>query len=264
MLQEKEIIWVVVIFGTCLLFALGIVIISFIFLYQKKKYRHQQEVLQLQENFTQEILHSKAEIQEQTLQYVATEIHDNFSPTLSVININLASVLPEVVDPVKEAITDTKILVKQLMAEMKALSGSLNTDQITRTGFAKSLEEYINHLRKANLYAIEFSIAGDRFRLPANKELILFRMCQEVLNNIVKHAEAKSIEILLSYGVSHFNVTIKDDGIGFDPVTIENDPHKQSSTGLRNLRNRALAIAATLTVYSHSGKGTNIRINLPV
>jgi signal transduction histidine kinase len=263
MLQEKEITYIVI-FGTCLLFALGAVIISFVFLYQKKKYRHQQEVLQLQENFTQEMLYSKAEIQEQTLQYVATEIHDNFSPTLSVININLASVLPEVTNPVKETITDTKVLVKQLMAEMKALSGSLNTDQINRIGFAKSLEEYINHLRKANLYDITFIITGDRFRLPPNKELILFRMCQEVLNNIVKHAEAKSIVVQLKYAITEFIVIIRDDGIGFDPIAIEYDPQKQSSTGLRNLRNRALAIAAILTIQSHNNEGTTISINLPV
>ncbi|WP_315823892.1 hypothetical protein [Paraflavitalea speifideaquila] len=81
---------------------IGGVIISFVFLHQRKKYRHKQEVMQIQETFTQEMLHSKAEIQEQTLQHIATELHDNFTPTLSVININLASVAPLTEDPVRE------------------------------------------------------------------------------------------------------------------------------------------------------------------
>lgn len=257
-------IWEAVIFGTVLFIALGSVIISFIFLYQRKKYRHRQEMTQIQETFTREMLHSRTEIQEQTLQHIATEIHDNFSPTLSVINLNLASVIPSVKEPVKETITDTKALVKQLMAEMKALSISLNTDHVSRIGFARSLEQYIDRLRKTGFYIIEFTRTGDEYRLPANKEIILLRMCQETLNNIIKHAEARNISIKISYGEQLFRIEISDDGKGFDPETIHRDYQKQDSTGLRNLKNRAVAIEAGLVINSRPGEGTTIIILLSV
>ncbi len=255
-------IWEAVIFGTILLVALGCVIISFIFLYQRKRYRHREEVVQMQETFTKEMLHSKTEIQEQTLQHIATEIHDNFNPTLSVINLNLASVIPGVEEPVKETILDTKGLVRNLMAEMRALSNSLNTDQISRIGFTRALEQYIDRLRKTGFYTINFINNDDELRLQPNKEIILLRMCQEVLNNIVKHAEAKNITIRVTHRNRMYSVEITDDGKGFDPEITAANPEKQDSTGLRNLRNRALIIDADLSVKSTPGAGTTIIISV--
>jgi signal transduction histidine kinase len=263
-MPQEKVVWEAIIFGTILLAALGGVIVSFLFLYQRKKYHHRQEVVQLQESFTQEMLHSKAEIQQQTLQHIAAEIHDNFNPTLSVINLSLAGVLPALQEPEKEAIADTKILVKQLMADMRALSRSLNGDEVSRIGFVKALEKYIDQLRKTGFYSISFTELGDKYRVSANKEIILLRMCQEIVNNIVKHAEAKNIFVRILYGTVFFEVEIKDDGKGFDPADIASNPEKQDSTGIRNLRNRALVIDAELNIDSTIGSGTIISILLPL
>lgn len=259
-MSKEKVIWEAVIFGTVLLLALGTVLVSFVFLYQRKKHRHQQEVLQIQEAFTREMLYSKSEIQEQTLQHIASEIHDNFNPTLSVINLNLASVLPLVSNPAHETVSDTKALVKQLMAEMKALSISLNTDHVSRIGFQRALEQFLDRLRKTGFYSISFSSDGEPYRLSPNREIILLRMCQEILNNIVKHAEARSISIRLFYMLREYRVEIRDDGIGFDPNLILNSPQKRDSSGLRNLNQRALTIGAELNINSHPNKGTLITI----
>lgn len=262
-MSQEKIIWEVVIFGSILLVSLGTVIIIVLFLYQRKRYRHRQEMIKMQETFSREILHSKNEIQEQTLQHIATEIHDNFSPTLSVINLNLAGVIPNIQDPSKETIIDTKVLVKQLMAEMKTLSSSLNTDQISRIGFEKALEKYVEQLKKTGFYVIDFVKTGLQYRLTANKEIILLRMCQEILNNIVKHANAKHISILINYGIDSYSVEIRDDGDGFEESLLNTSSDKQDSTGLRNLRNRAQVIEAALIIDSRPGQGTTILINLP-
>lgn len=263
-MYEEKIVWGAVIFGTVLLVALGFVIISFLFLYQKKKYRHREEVEKIQETFTKEMLQSRSEIQEQTLQHIATEIHDNFNPTLSVINLNLSSVMPAVTEPAREVITDTKTLVKQLMIEMKSLSSTLNTDQISKTGLTRTLEIYLDRLRKTGFYGITLEKEGDPYKLPGNKEIILFRMCQEVLNNIVKHAEAKNIYIRITYGAKAYTISMKDDGIGFHPAGVNDGAQKPDSTGLRSLKNRALAIDAELSIDSRPGEGTVIEISLPI
>jgi signal transduction histidine kinase len=259
---EEKMIWQAIIFGSALLVALGGVIVSFILLYQRKKYLHRQEVLQLQENFTKEMLHSKNEIQEQTLQHIASEIHDNFSPTLSVININLATVIPAVEEPIKGTVIDTKMLVKQLMAELRGLSASLNADYILKIGFVQALEKYVEHLRKTGLYTITFNKTGTEYRLDSKKEVILLRMCQEILNNIVKHANARNIYIDIAFNPQSYKVTIKDDGGGFDPSTIGSNPQKQDSSGLNNLRRRSVAIDATLSVSSQPAQGTTIVIEI--
>jgi signal transduction histidine kinase len=148
------------------------------------------------------------------------------------------------------------------MAEMRALSNSLNTDQISRIGFTRALEQYIDRLRKTGFYTINFINNDDEFRLQANKEIILLRMCQEVLNNIVKHADAKNITIRVLHHGRMYSVEITDDGNGFDPEMIITNPQKQDSTGLRNLRNRALIIDADLSVNSTPGTGTTIIISV--
>lgn len=255
-------IWSLVIYGSILLLGMGVVLISFVLLYQRKRYRHQQEVTQLQETFAQEMLHSRAEIQEQTLQYVAAEIHDNFNPTLSVINLNLAGVIPVVEEPIKDTIVDTKVMVKQLMGEMRTLSKNLSTNEISRIGFVAVLEKYLNYLGKSGAYQVVFEKKGDIPRLSADKELILFRMCQETLNNIVKHAHAKNIYVGVD-GTNHtYVVQINDDGRGFDMLAMEHDLDKQEGSGLRNLRNRAAIIAAELTITSSPNKGTKITIHI--
>ncbi|MES2112210.1 MAG: ATP-binding protein, partial [Bacteroidota bacterium] len=260
----EKIVWSAVIFGTVLLAALGGVIISFLFLYQKKKYRHQQEVSQMRENFTREMLQSKSEIQEQTLQHVATEVHDSFIPTLSVINLELASVLPALVEPARTVIVDSKSLVKQLMIEMKNLSNTLNTEQISKKGFINTLEDYLERLKKTGYFNVNFVKEGDLYRFPANKGVILFRMCQEALNNIVKHACAKNIFIKVACQLNTFTILIKDDGIGFDKLAIESSVQKIDSTGLYNMKSRALALGAGFDIDSSPGKGTSITITLPV
>lgn len=260
---KEEIIWQAIISGSALLVALGIVIVSFILLYQRKKYVHNQEMFQLQENFNREILHSKNEIQEQTLQHIASEIHDNFNPTLSVINLNLASVIPVVDEPAKTTVADTKLLVKQLMAELRGLSASLNPDYILRVGFEPALEKYVEHFKKTGLYTINFSKTGTEYRLDPKKEVILLRMCQEILNNIVKHANAKNISIDVIHDPNSYKVVIKDDGDGFDPGSIATNPQKQDSSGLNNLYRRAVAIDATFSVTSQPLQGTTITIEIP-
>jgi signal transduction histidine kinase len=262
-MPQQNLIWQAIIFGTILVVALGGVIISFVFLYQRKRYVHRQEVIELQETFTKEMLHSKNEIQEQTLRQIAAEIHDNFNPTLSVINLNLAEVIPVIEEPVKGTLSDTKGMVKQLMADMRALSNSLNSDHVSRIGFTRSFEKFVGHLRKAGIFTINFQKTGDEYRLPTDKEIILLRMCQEILNNIVKHADAKNIDINITYGILAFRIEIKDDGKGFNVAAVSVDPDKQDSNGLRNLRNRAEVINAELIINSQPGAGTAITIDLP-
>jgi signal transduction histidine kinase len=149
------------------------------------------------------------------------------------------------------------------MSDIKSLSSTLNTDQISKAGLAHTLEIHLDRLRKSGMYVIGFIKEGDIYKLPANKEIILFRMCQEALNNIVKHADAKNINVRMTYTRNACTIRIQDDGIGFEPASIDGDPLKQDSTGLRNLRHRALAIRADLEIESTPGEGTTVTISLP-
>ncbi len=261
--SSSQIISLTIIISTCLLLIFGIIITRYIFLYQKKRYRHQQEVLELRETFTQTLLQSKIEIQEQTLDHISKELHANFSHLVSLININLSEILPHSSGETKDNILETKSLAKQLLSELKALSASLNTDHIMKIGFVSALENEINRLGKSKKYQISFTKSGEEYRLSPDKEIILLRLCQEALNNILKYAKANSITILLEYTDATLKIEISDDGVGFDPEEVNRLSAEKQSTGLLNMQKRANLINAEFLIFSQPGKGTKINISIP-
>lgn len=250
----------VIFISTLLILFFGATVIYFLFLYQKKRFRHQREVLELREAFGQTLLQSKLEIQEQTLDHISKELHANISHLVSLININLSEILPQSPETTRENIIETKSLAKQLMGELKALSASLNTDHIMHIGFAKAFENELNRVAKAKKYQLTATITGSPYRMPAENEIILYRLCQEVLNNVVKYAKASTLSAAIDYNPHCFRLRITDNGIGFDPATALEESADRKSTGLINMRKRASLIDAQFKLHSRPGQGTTVEI----
>jgi len=251
-----------IILSTAILLIFSLAIIYFLFLDQKKRFRHQREVLEIREAFTQALLLSRLEIQEQTLDHIAKELHSNISHLVSLININLAGMLPQSAG-LRENVLETKSLVKQLMAELKALNVSLNTGHIRHIGLVKALENELARLEKTKKYKIVYNKSGDEFRLKPDDEPILFRLSQEVLNNIISYANASTITVNIVYTESAMHLEFTDDGIGFNLDEARRGSAEKGSTGLENIRDRARLINADLRIDSQQGKGTSIHINIP-
>jgi signal transduction histidine kinase len=259
----SEVTYLTVIISTTLLLLFGSLIVYYFFQQQRRRYQHIQEVTELRESFNQILLQSKLEIQEQTLDHIAKELHANFSHLVSLININLAAILAESHGKVKENIQETKSLAKQLMADLKVLSVSLNSDYLIKTGFSKALSSELDRLSKTGRYKVTLSKTGQEYRIKSDREIILYRLCQETLNNIVKHSGAKIIHVSLDYSSSSFKVQITDDGKGFDVDLIEENNSEQGSTGLINMKNRARLINGELVISSEPGKGTSVSVLVP-
>jgi signal transduction histidine kinase len=252
-----------IVISTILILLFGSVIIYFLFMYQRKKYRHQKEMFELREAFNHTLLQSKLEIQEQTLDHISKELHANFSHLVSLININLAEILPQTSDSMKENIIETKSLAKQLLSELKALSAGLNTDHIMKIGFLKALENEIGRLAKTRRFKIDFNKSGEEFQLLPEHQIILFRLCQEVFNNIVQYANASTIVVSVSFSLDNLELIITDNGIGFNLDLARQQSAEKESTGLLNIGKRAKLISGNVKIESQEGIGTTIVINVP-
>ncbi|OMP81023.1 sensor histidine kinase [[Flexibacter] sp. ATCC 35208] len=252
-----------IIISTLLVLGLCTAVVYFLFLYQKKKFRHQQELIEMREQFNHVLLQSRLAIQEQTLDHISKELHANFSHLVSLININLQEILPQAPANQRENILETKSLAKQLMSELKALSANLNTDHIIHIGFVKALENELNRLAKTKKYEVVITKAGEEYRILPEHEIILFRLCQEVLNNTVKYAKASEITASINFSKEQFVLVITDNGTGFNVQdALENSGEKQS-TGLLNMHKRASLINAELLITSRNGGGTVVIITIP-
>ncbi len=261
MLKENDpSIIIPIIAFSAILILLAILLIVFINIQQRKKIIYHKEKQLLQSQFSQILLQSQIEIQEQTLQHISKELHDNFGHIASLIKINLFTLQLNDTDKALAKIEDTKDLTRQLIADIKSLSVSLGSDRIAQAGLAKAIETEVERLNKTGEFIATFQLRGPMPDIDADKALILYRMAQEVLNNVVKHSKAKHINILLQVNENVFILAFSDDGIGFNAE----ENATASGAGLRNLQSRALLINAHLHIESLPGNGTTITIGLPL
>lgn len=203
----------------------------------------------IKKEFEKTLLNTKLEIQEQTLSHVSQEIHDNIGQALSLVRLQLNS------SP--EDLENTDELLGKAITDLRILSHSLNTNHVKEQGFISSLKNLLHQLEKTKLYKIHFSFDDFENQMSDEESLILFRIIQEVLNNITKHANATVINIKLATVGSKSEIYIADNGKGFDISTV-----KANGLGLKNISERVKIIGGKLHISSNPGKGTEIKISL--
>ncbi|AMR31111.1 hypothetical protein A0256_06570 [Mucilaginibacter sp. PAMC 26640] len=257
MLQENQQSIVIVIVGTIMLLLLGLFIIGFLFFYQRKHNGHIAEQEHLKSVFQQELLKTQIEMQEQTLNYVSREIHDNITQVLSFVKLNLAMAgnITESQRAIK--VDESRKLVSQAITDLRDLSKSLSFEHIAQLGLAKTITVEVDRLNKSSIMEASITVDGQVIALGDERELVLFRIFQEALNNSLKHSGAKQFKIGLQYSPHLFNLTIADNGAGFAYNALEN-----GGSGLRNMQNRAALIGGVAKISSEPGKGCCITITI--
>lgn len=249
---------ILIVTGFLLIIAVGIIVL--VFVYQKKQVHYLKENEKLKISFEKELMKSQMEIQEQTLSHVSRELHDNLGQVASLIKINLGTISIKDAEKATEKIEDTKDLTRQLIADIKSLSVSLGSDLLTQSGLIKAIETEVGRLNKTGEFTADIKSPAHRITIALDKEIIIFRMVQEVLNNIVKHSGARQVHINLNMTDDRLFLSIEDDGVGFRPE----DKVQASGAGIRNLKSRAILINANLIINSAPGNGTRITIDLPL
>jgi two-component system, NarL family, sensor kinase len=211
--------------------------------------------------FQQELLKSKIEIQNQTFQNISQEIHDNIGQVLSLVKLNLHTADFNDLPATMEKINCSKLLVGKAIVDLRDLSKSLSAEMIKEAGLHMTIQREIGLMSKTGQYKTVFTLQGQPFRFDKQKELIMFRIFQELFNNIISHSKAKTVNVLLFYQAELFNLIVSDDGDGFDDSRLATE--EEFGLGIRNMQNRATLIGATFQLTSTLGKGTSVSIELP-
>ena len=149
-------------------------------------------------------------------------------------------------------------LISEAINDLSDISRSMSSEIVLNNGLIKALEFETAQLQKSGLYKIELSVTGEIIFLDANKELVLFRIVQEALNNIVKHAHANRIRIGLHFNNDSLGLYIADNGKGFSC-----DEGSEQGIGLINMKKRASILNGICTINSQPDIGTNINIKIP-
>ena len=253
---------IIVLAGTFLMLLLVIFIISFFFIHQKRQQTHKLEKAALKAQFEQEILNAENEIQDSTMKNISRELHDNVGQMLTLVKIQLNNLSEE--SPENKKINDSKEFVNNVLTDIRALSKSLNSDNLLHEGLEKAIGFELERVKKLGNYAVKFSTNTGIVSLDRKKEVLIFRIFQELLQNCLKHAKAKNIEVSLEETVQCLNLEVVDDGIGFDFEAKIQKNGFQSGAGLSNLIHRAILMNGTLVFERGKVSGTKAQLTIPV
>ncbi|GAP17613.1 sensor histidine kinase [Levilinea saccharolytica] len=188
---------------------------------------------------------------------LARDLHDAVTQTLFSTTL-IADVLPEIwamnPDEGRRRLEEIRQLTRGALAEMRTLLVELRPNALVEVPLPTLLRQLTEALSGRSRINIQLSAMGER-KLPADVQVGLYRLAQEALNNVVKHAKASEAVVTLRCSEETVRLMVADNGVGFDPSTVTAD-----HLGLKIMRERAEAIGAKLTIYSEPGEGTQITV----
>ena len=194
---------------------------------------------------------------------IAREIHDNLAQDILGISVQLelvARLMPAAAESAKGHLDRARMLVRNSMTEARRYVWDLRSQELQKKDLPAALRDTTKRLTAESNIDTVVEVAGPLRPLPVEVETNLLRIGQEAVNNAVKHARAKRIEVGLNFDTRKVQLSVRDDGRGFDPSEQIADGH----FGLLGMRERAEQIGGVLSIDSAPERGTQIAIEVPL
>ncbi|MES2381596.1 MAG: sensor histidine kinase [Bacteroidota bacterium] len=209
----------------------------------------------------QQELRNKAiiEAEEKERVRIARELHDGIGQQLSAAKMNLSAFEATMPEDKKETFHYLMELVDDAVKEVRSISHNMIPNALLRSGLTSAVREFVNKLTISGDLKIDLHIVGIDTRLDNSIETVLYRVIQECVSNIIKHAQASHVNIQLIKYDTHLNLVIEDNGVGFDTNKINDF----EGIGLKNIVSRVLYLNGTVDFDSMSGHGTTIIVDVP-
>lgn len=251
--------------NTFLFTALAIVIITtFLILYlrqraHKDKIIAQQQIQRLEEEKKLMAARSLVEGQEEERKRIASELHDGLGVLLSTTRMHFSAL--KISNPENKSLFEkgTKLL-EQATTDVRRISHNMMPGLLTKLGLYEAVEDLFENLADNEDLNVTCQITGDQERLPENKEIMLYRVIQEMVNNTIKYAQARKLEMKINIQPRILDIFYSDDGIGFN---VEEKIESQS-IGLKSIHSRISFLNGKVEIDSRPGAGVKYHIEVPV
>jgi signal transduction histidine kinase len=219
--------------------------------------RHELELRELSER--------QVQLREETLRAVSRELHDGVGQALAAIKVDLASIeqTGEEGAGVRERVREVQTQVTELIQEVRRMSQLLRPSMLDDLGLIPSLRMLVESVGARAGIAITLTAPPTEQRLPPAIEVLLFRVTQEALTNMVKHAHARSGHVELRIETTRALLTITDDGVGFDAERLRRD-HPPNGVGLLGMRERVAYHRGWIDIRSRPREGVRITLGIPI
>jgi two-component system NarL family sensor kinase len=193
---------------------------------------------------------------------IAKDLHDGLGGLLSGVKFSLVNMKSNVILDSDSALVFERSLdmLDHSISELRRVAHNMMPEVLVKFGLSEALKSYCDSLRESKIYKIDFQSIGMEDRLASNTEIFIYRIIQELLNNISKHAQATQVLVQLARHDDELNVTVEDNGMGMDKNKLE----QSAGAGWKNIHSRVEYLKGKLDVQSTAGQGTSIHITIPI
>lgn len=250
-----------IITATAIFMIAPIFILLYILLYNRRKKKYAEEKQQMQLTFEDEILRTQMEIQEQTMQTIGADLHDNIGQLLSLTALTLESIELNETEKARGKIISAIRLTTVSIEELRRLGKLIQGERLTALGLKEAIEQEISWLETSGRFKVTFHFNETlRGRGNNDTDLILFRIFQEIVSNIIKHAGAGSINIDCGDDNGQLILRVTDNGCGFDTDNLNKN---NNGLGIFNIRKRVSILGGEVNIVSAKSRGTSTEIHIP-
>ena len=257
MIQKQENIMsqetiVLIIYTIAVIFGLLLFVIFFFISFQNRKNKLLVKQIEAEKRYERELATSQLEIQEQTFKNIGWELHDNVGQLLSVLSIQLNMMLLKAPRTIQKQLKDTSDVLGNTIQEVRNLSKTLNNEVVNKNGLIRSLEIEVERFNRLKYLEAFIQVNGKVRYISTEHEILIFRMYQEFLSNVMKHSKAKNLSVTLNFNANDLEIIAEDNGLGFDTS------QKTESSGLQTIKGRAALLSAKYSLTSVINNGTKL------
>lgn len=222
----------------------------------------QQRIRELEKDKQLVAVGSMLQGQEEERSRLAKDLHDGLGGLLSGVKFSLSNMKDNlVITSDNMAVFERSLdMIDTSIKELRRVAHNMMPEMLTRFGLDEALKEYCNTINATNLLSVKYQSMGMDTRLEKSIEIIIYRIIQELLNNIMKHATATEAMVQLIREDDRLSIIVEDNGKGFDTSLLSNN----KGAGLINIRSRVDYLKGHLDIHSEAGKGTLINIEIKI
>jgi len=189
---------------------------------------------------------------------IAKELHDGLGQILSTARLNVAALEESVPMEDEKILKNSLSLIDNAVSEVRIISHDLMPGILTQVGLFAAVRQLCNSINEAKQIKVEYTFPESEKRLNAALEISVYRIIQEILNNMLRHSEATKINMSINWADHQLQLKISDNGKGFDTSKI----HESKGIGWKNVFSRVKFHKGEIKVESNLGSGTSVKIKI--
>lgn len=245
--------------GSLLLTLFAFFLIAYLLVQKNKQNAYQLEKNQMIFEHQNNILRAKIEEQENTMDQISKELHDNIKSVLGFAQMSMYNIARLATDTEQALLIDkTNKIIGDVIDNLHNISHSLNSNFVKNIGLLDSITKELENVRLSKKLECNLEVMGEPVSLSPEKEIHIFRIAQEAIQNCIKHANATTLNFTFYYEPDAFIMKITDNGKGFD----KNNIYAMKGLGFLNMFQRARFVHGSLEVQSAPMEGSTITLTL--